>query len=107
MTVAARSVQLPTGSPQDIVSPRHVRPDGRCRDHVGKAAAEATAGHFFDALPREAKDLRIDEIGGLIVCYEADALSELDNRTRPGPERLFSAAEKTTDENQARKRHKG
>jgi len=78
----------------------------QCRHHIGKAAAEAAAGYFLDARAGEAKDLGIHQIGSLVIGHQPDSLAELRQADGSlGQQRRFAGAEKTTDEDQARKRH--
>ena len=46
-------------------------------NHVGEAAAEAAAGHLLDARAGGLEDFAIDQLGCLIIGYQADAFAQL------------------------------
>ena len=95
ITVAARSVQLPTGSPSSTSARSRWARRSKRGNHIGEAAAEATAGHLLDARAGDLEDLAIDQVGRLIVGHQADAIALLrQSHGRLGQERRLAGARK-------------
>ena len=102
MTVATRSVQLPTGSASTISGRAVVLELADRFRQLVEIAAEASAGHFADVEALGPQAVGIDQVGRLVVGDDADFLAAaLIVTSQAGDGGCFAGAEKAAEHDEA------